>query len=126
MSKNQLNQNLKLMVEAPTYIIYSNHSEYILMCVKVPPSIYNEYGRSRNNGKMIVCETSPREVVKAYRTQFQKDFSQFLKCRSCEVVSNGYMVLTIVGSPSMVPHHPCSARLLCKVMDNLVSKVLSF
>ncbi|XP_057522443.1 probable jasmonic acid carboxyl methyltransferase 1 [Amaranthus tricolor] len=109
----------------PQNFLHLVHSNYALHWLsRVPPSIYNESRRSKNNGKMIVCETSPREVVKAYRAQFHKDFSQFLECRSCEIVSNGYMVLTIVGSPSMVPHHPCSARLLCKVMDNLVSKRL--
>ncbi|MQL82421.1 hypothetical protein Taro_014875 [Colocasia esculenta] len=56
-----------------------------------------------NKGSIYISERSPSVVVHAYSTQFRKDFSDFLKCRSEEMVVGGRMVLTIVGRRALDP-----------------------
>ncbi|XP_062079435.1 probable caffeine synthase MTL2 [Humulus lupulus] len=41
--------------------------------------------------------TSPNVALEAHLTQFQMDFTTFLKCRSKEMVIGGCMILTILG-----------------------------
>lgn len=44
-----------------------------------------------------MASTSPPSVVKAYYEQYEKDFVNFLKYRSKELVDGGCMILTILG-----------------------------
>lgn len=50
-----------------------------------------------NKGKMFISSTSPPAVPAAYRRQFQRDFSLFLKSRAAEVVPGGRMVLSMLS-----------------------------
>ena len=50
-----------------------------------------------NKGNIFIDTTSGENVIEAFRRQFEKDFSVFLKCRAEEVVAGGGMVVTMLG-----------------------------
>ncbi|MBA0570106.1 hypothetical protein Golob_003792 [Gossypium lobatum] len=77
------------------HFIYSSYSLHWLS--KVPPSLYDEHGKSINRGNVYISESGPPSVSRAYWNQFQDDFSLFLKSRSEELVTGGRMVLIILG-----------------------------
>lgn len=49
-----------------------------------------------NKGNIYISKTSPPEIAKAYREQFQSDFSRFLKSRYEELSVGGGMMLTLL------------------------------
>ncbi|KAL1823563.1 hypothetical protein ACET3Z_010341 [Daucus carota] len=53
-----------------------------------------------NKGNIYMAKSSPRCVYEAYFSQFEKDFTTFLRMRSEEVIPNGRMVLSLVGRSS--------------------------
>ncbi|WOG90820.1 hypothetical protein DCAR_0310066 [Daucus carota subsp. sativus] len=53
-----------------------------------------------NKGNIYMAKSSPRSVYEAYYYQFEKDFTEFLRLRSEEMISNGRMVLTLPGRSS--------------------------
>lgn len=61
------------------------------MDLKVPDRLKN------NSMNVYITASSPLSDYNAYLNQFQRDFLTFLKMRSEEMVSNGRMVLTIMG-----------------------------
>ncbi|CAO2178623.1 unnamed protein product [Urochloa humidicola] len=63
---------------------------------QVPAGLRDDTNTPLNKGKMFISSTSPPAVAAAYRRQFQKDFSTFLKSRAAEVVPGGHMVLLMV------------------------------
>jgi len=94
--------------------------------VKAPVGLYSPEGRAINKGNIYISETSPREVGKAYLGQFEGDLTQFLQCRSQEVVSNGLMLFTLRGRPSssnLATWQPWELKLLSQAVTSLVSKV---
>ncbi|KAF4383300.1 hypothetical protein F8388_009331 [Cannabis sativa] len=83
----------------PPNTLHFVHSSYSLQWLsKVPEGVENN-----NKGNIYLASTSPPSVVKAYKEQFQRDFSVFLKCRSKELVDGGSMVLTILGRQNQDP-----------------------
>ncbi|KAH9619276.1 hypothetical protein KSS87_011943 [Heliosperma pusillum] len=109
----------------PRNSVHFVHSNYALQWLsKVPQCVYDKMGNSMNKGSITISESSPPNVVKAYKAQFQQDFRLFLGCRSSEVVPNGYMLLALRGSPSIQPQLSCTSRLLHRALSNLVSKGL--
>lgn len=51
-----------------------------------------------NNQKNIhLAKSSPHGVYEAYFNQFKRDFTEFLRMRSEEIIPDGRMVLTLVG-----------------------------
>ena len=50
---------------------------------------------------VYITSSSPLSEYKAYLNQFQKDFTTFLRMRSEEMVSNGRMVLTLIGRKTL-------------------------
>ncbi|XP_039123540.1 jasmonate O-methyltransferase-like [Dioscorea cayenensis subsp. rotundata] len=50
-----------------------------------------------NKGNVSISKTSPPFVLEAYTKQFERDFSQFLKCRAEELIHDGCMVFTLVA-----------------------------
>ncbi|EOA16849.1 hypothetical protein CARUB_v10005072mg [Capsella rubella] len=85
----------RLFPENTIHFIYSSYSLHWLS--KVPPSLYDEQGKSINKGCVSICSMSSEAVTKAYYSQFKEDFSIFLRCRSKELVAAGRMVLIILG-----------------------------
>ncbi|CAN8259743.1 unnamed protein product [Cochlearia groenlandica] len=67
------------------------HSSYALHFLsKVPEKL-------ENIGSVYITSSSPKSVYKSYLNQFQRDFAMFLRLRSEEMVSNGRMVITLIG-----------------------------
>ncbi|XP_022950796.1 salicylate carboxymethyltransferase-like [Cucurbita moschata] len=73
----------------PRATLHFVHSSYSLHWLSQVPE-----GIESNKGNIFISDTSPNAVQEAYRCQFQKDFSTFLKCRAEELVVGGRMVLT--------------------------------
>ncbi|XP_030511136.2 probable caffeine synthase MTL2 [Cannabis sativa] len=79
------------------HIVHSSSSLHWLS--QVPKELVNKQTREAyNKGNICVSNTSPPMVFKIYLEQFQKDFTNFLRCRSEEIVNGGVMVFTIIGS----------------------------
>ncbi|KAJ7957776.1 Jasmonate O-methyltransferase [Quillaja saponaria] len=80
-----------------------------------------------NKGKLYISKSSPPSVLEAYSLQFQKDFSEFLKSRSEEMVAGGRMVLSFMGRKSMDPTTEDSCyqwELLAQALMSMVSEGL--
>ena len=66
-----------------------------LLACKVPD------GLEKNKMSVYITGSSLPSEHKAYLNQFQKDFTTFLRMRYEEVVSNGRMVLTLIGRKTL-------------------------
>ncbi|XP_027348499.1 salicylate carboxymethyltransferase-like [Abrus precatorius] len=92
----------------PDRSLHFVHSSYSLQWLsKVPKGVNN------NKGNIYISSTSPSNVPNAYYEQFQRDFSDFLKCRAEELVEGGCMVLTMLGRSSI---DPCSKE-ACSIWE---------
>ncbi|XP_009602143.1 probable methyltransferase TCM_000336 [Nicotiana tomentosiformis] len=105
------------------HFIYSSYSLHWLS--RIPPRIYDEDGRSMNKSNIYISETSPPQVSEAYFEQFQEDFSLFLRSRSEELVSDGKMVLILLGREGL--HHADRGnaffwKILSRTLTNLIIK----
>ncbi|CAF2032567.1 unnamed protein product [Brassica oleracea var. botrytis] len=85
----------RLFPEKTVHFIYASYSLHWLS--KVPPTLYDDQGKSINKGCVNICSSSPEAVSNAYYSQFKEDFSIFLQFRSKEVVTGGRMVLIVLG-----------------------------
>ncbi|XP_057532675.1 caffeine synthase 1-like isoform X1 [Amaranthus tricolor] len=86
----------------PLNTLHFVHSSYALHWLSQEPmELYNKQGEAINKGNIYISEKSEENVAKAYLGQFQRDFTQFLKCRTKEVVSKGFMLLTTRGRQSL-------------------------
>ncbi|KAL5697584.1 salicylate carboxymethyltransferase [Ranunculus cassubicifolius] len=74
------------------------HSSYSLHYLSQVP-----LGIENNKGNICISKTSPVNVLQAYLTQYQKDFTSFLRSRSEEIVRGGRMVITVIGRQSLDP-----------------------
>ncbi|XP_074306158.1 caffeine synthase 1-like [Silene latifolia] len=102
-------------------LVFSNYAIHWLS--QVPRDLCdNEVGAPMNKGKIVASDTSHPQVLEAYYTQFQQDFTKFLKCRSSEVVANGYMVLATICRPCIKPLETRLLKFLFQALDSLVSK----
>nr|VDD21106.1 unnamed protein product [Brassica rapa] len=79
----------RLFPSKSLHFIHSNCSVNYLS--KVPE------GLEKNKMSVYITSSSPLSEYKAYLNQFQKDFTTFLRMRSEEMVSNGRMVITLLG-----------------------------
>ncbi|OVA13676.1 SAM dependent carboxyl methyltransferase [Macleaya cordata] len=85
----------RLFPTSSLHFIHSSHTVHWLS--RVPPWLYDEEGKPINKGNIYISESSPEVVFKAYLSQFQDDFSVFLRSRSEELVPGGRMVLLLLG-----------------------------
>uniref|UniRef100_A0A803MRS0 Uncharacterized protein n=1 Tax=Chenopodium quinoa TaxID=63459 RepID=A0A803MRS0_CHEQI len=116
----------------PRNSLHFVHSNYALHRLsKIPPGLYDDQGMPINKKNIYTAETSPKSVAKAYWDQFEQDFNLFLKCRSKEVVSNGFMLLTLTGSPCSSTNSSIwrsygfnllTEALLCLVSEGLIKE----
>ncbi|CAN8237302.1 unnamed protein product [Cochlearia groenlandica] len=105
----------------PRKSLHLVHSSYALHWLfKVPE------GLEKNKMSVYIITSSPISTYKAYLNQFQRDFTTFLKLRSEEMVSNGCMVLTLLGRNTTDDplHRDCCYfwTLLSKSLRNLVNE----
>ncbi|KAK8545096.1 hypothetical protein V6N13_066404 [Hibiscus sabdariffa] len=99
----------------PSKTIHFVHSSYCLHWLsKVPKGVDN------NKGNIYISKSSPPNVSKAYSEQFQNDFSNFLRCRSEEMMSGGRMMLTLIGRSITDP----TSKDCCSLWDLLAKSLL--
>ncbi|KAL7155330.1 hypothetical protein ABFS83_03G068200 [Erythranthe nasuta] len=79
----------RLFARKSMHFVHSSSSLHWLS--QVPPSL------DMNKGKIYISKTSPPCVVKAYVSQFEKDFFLFLRSRAHEMVAGGRMLLSFMG-----------------------------
>ncbi|KAF3629365.1 Jasmonate O-methyltransferase [Capsicum annuum] len=95
---------------------------------QVPFGLATNARTTLNKGKLYISQTSPSDVIKAYVSQFQNDFSLFLRSRSPEMVPGGRMLLSLMGRSSIDPtiEDGCYYQweLLAHALSILVSKGL--
>uniref|UniRef100_A0A1S3B1E5 Uncharacterized protein n=1 Tax=Cucumis melo TaxID=3656 RepID=A0A1S3B1E5_CUCME len=81
-----------------------------------------------NKGNIFIDSTSPKNVIKGYYKQFQKDFSLFLKCRGEEIVTGGRMVFTILGRTDEYPpntdYYCYDIKFMNLILNNMVTEGL--
>ncbi|OAY63710.1 Salicylate carboxymethyltransferase, partial [Ananas comosus] len=83
----------RLFVSKSLHFAYSSSSLHWLSQV---PQMRLQDGSEvplNNKGKIYISHISPPSVFEAYKKQFKRDFSLFLKCRREEVVEGGHMGL---------------------------------
>ncbi|CAF2036232.1 unnamed protein product [Brassica napus] len=83
----------RLFPRKSLHFVHSNYSLHYLS--KVPD------GLEKNKMSVYITGSSLPSEHKAYLNQFQKDFTTFLRMRSEEMVSNGRMVLTLIGRKTL-------------------------
>ncbi|XP_062164490.1 probable jasmonic acid carboxyl methyltransferase 2 isoform X2 [Alnus glutinosa] len=115
----------RLFPSKSLHFVHSSSSLHWLS--QVPPGLDSKASIAINKGRIYMSKTSPQSVLDSYFLQFHKDFSQFLKSRSEEVVLGGRMVLSFMGRRSMDPtteescHH---FELLAHALMSMVSEGL--
>ncbi|XP_010254768.1 PREDICTED: salicylate carboxymethyltransferase [Nelumbo nucifera] len=85
----------RLFPRSSLHFIHSSYSLHWLS--RVPPTLYDEKGQSKNKGQIYISKASPPSVSDAYLMQFREDLSLFLKSRSEELMPGGRMVLVFLG-----------------------------
>ncbi|XP_059666387.1 probable caffeine synthase 4 isoform X1 [Cornus florida] len=112
----------------PRNTLHFAHSSYSAHWLsQVPKGLTSNEGLPLNKGKMYISTTSPPVVREAYLTQFQEDFTMFLKSRSEEMVPDGCMVLILHGRQSADPLDKESCwqwELLAEAIADMVSQGL--
>ncbi|XP_060199721.1 probable jasmonic acid carboxyl methyltransferase 2 [Lycium barbarum] len=108
------------------HFVHSSSSLHWLS--RVPLGLGINARTALNKGKLYISKTSPSDVINAYVSQFQNDFSLFLRSRSPEIVPGGRMLLSLMGRSSIDPtiEDGCYYQweLLAHALSTLVSKGL--
>ncbi|GAB4853310.1 hypothetical protein Ancab_040599 [Ancistrocladus abbreviatus] len=86
----------RLFLRNCLHLIYSAYAIHWLS--QVPRGLEGEGGVALNKGNLNSGKACPPEVHKAYRDQFEKDFTLFLSLCSQELVLGGHMVLIMPGN----------------------------
>ncbi|KAM3356880.1 S-adenosyl-L-methionine:benzoic acid/salicylic acid carboxyl methyltransferase 3 [Capsicum galapagoense] len=94
----------------PSKSLHFVHSSYSLMWLSQVPNLIE-----KNKGNIYMSSTSPPSVIKAYYKQYGKDFTNFLKYRSEELMKGGKMVLTFLGRENEDP----SSKECCYIWELL-------
>ncbi|CAA0813440.1 S-adenosyl-L-methionine-dependent methyltransferases superfamily protein [Striga hermonthica] len=94
-----------LFPENTLHFAYSSFSVHWLS--QVPEGL----GTNNKENICVSMKSSP-QVWEAYASQFQKDFSKFLRMRAEELISGGRMVLAFVGRTSVNPCREDEFKLL--------------
>ncbi|KAL6345363.1 hypothetical protein AAG906_015846 [Vitis piasezkii] len=113
----------KLFPSRRLHFVHSSCSLHWLS--QVPPELLNK--QITNKGKIYLSKTSSPALIDAYASQFQRDFSLFLKLRSEETVPGGRMVLSLMArrTPDPVSDESCLLwDLLAQALQGLVSEGL--
>ncbi|KAG5557929.1 hypothetical protein RHGRI_007994 [Rhododendron griersonianum] len=91
----------RLFPRKSLHLVHSSYSVHWLS--QVPKGLTSREGLALNKGNIYISKTSSPLVREAYLTQFEEDFTMFLRSRSEEVVPNGCAVLILHGRQSPDP-----------------------
>lgn len=97
-----------------------------IISLQVPPTLSSKHGTPINKGNIYISETSPQVVAKAYASQFEEDFTGFLRHRSEEMANNARMFLTHPGRPCSTwssTWTPFEFKIITKALISLLSEV---
>ncbi|KAF5740785.1 jasmonate O-methyltransferase-like [Tripterygium wilfordii] len=114
----------RLFPSKSLHFLHSSSSLHWLS--QVPAGLMTSEG-AKNKGKMYISKSSPQCVLDEYSSQFQKDFSLFLRSRAEETVQGGRMALSFMGRRTIDPtteescHH---WELLSRALMSMVSEGL--
>ncbi|KAK6933044.1 SAM dependent carboxyl methyltransferase [Dillenia turbinata] len=110
----------------PRNSLHLVHSSYgVHWLSQVPRELISKQGLPLNRGKIYISKTSPPIVSKAYLSQFRKDFTLFLSCRSEEMVPESCAVLILHCRESANPWEFRGAwEHLAQAISDLVSEGL--
>ncbi|KAL0916078.1 hypothetical protein M5K25_013560 [Dendrobium thyrsiflorum] len=82
----------------PTKTVHFFHSSYSLMWLsQVPQGLDEKSCAHLNKRNIYIADASSSIVYHLYLNQFKKDFSEFLRSRSKELIFGGKMVLSFLG-----------------------------
>lgn len=108
----------------PRKCLHFVHANYALHWLsQVPPSLFNKHGTPINKENIYISDSSPKVVAKAYSSQFEQDFTRFLKRRSEEMAQNARMLLTHPGRPCSTCSStwtPFEFKIITKALTSLV------
>ncbi|XP_057533210.1 probable caffeine synthase 4 [Amaranthus tricolor] len=88
----------RLFPDNSLHLVHANYTLHWFS--KVPKVLSSEERSPINKGQVYISEASSELVARSYLKQFEQDFTQFLECRSQEMVIQGRMLLTFRGRPS--------------------------
>ena len=97
--------------------------------MQVPKVLSSEERSPINKGQVYISEASSELVARSYLKQFEQDFTQFLECRSQEMVIQGRMLLTFRGRPSssyFFTWQPWELQIFTTTLHSLIAEVYSF
>ncbi|XP_028555187.1 anthranilate O-methyltransferase 1-like isoform X2 [Dendrobium catenatum] len=82
----------------PSKSVHFFHSSYCLMWLsQVPKGLEGEKGYQLNGTDIYISKESSSIVSHLYLEQFKRDFLEFLKSRSKELIFGGRMILSFLG-----------------------------
>ncbi|KAI3690441.1 hypothetical protein L2E82_48467 [Cichorium intybus] len=102
----------------PDQSLHLVHSTYGVHWLSQVP-----YGVESNISNIYIAKSSPPDVLKAYKKQFDTDFKTFLQMRSEEIVHGGCMVLTVLGRSINDPTSDDSCKFWELLAESLVDMV---
>ncbi|OWM87438.1 hypothetical protein CDL15_Pgr022549 [Punica granatum] len=111
----------------PQNCLHLVHSSYSVHWLSQVPRLTTEEGLPMNKGKIYISKTSPPEVKEAYLAKFEVDFTNFLRCRSEEMVTGARLVLVLHGRRNADPASKESCyiwELLAEAISSMVSEGL--
>ncbi|OWM87436.1 probable caffeine synthase 2 isoform X2 [Punica granatum] len=111
----------------PQASLHLAHSSYSAQWLSQFPQLMTEGGSPLNKGKIYISKTSPPKVMEAYLAQFQEDCTNFLSCRSKEMVIGARLVLVLHVRNSADPASDESCypwESLAEAISSLVSEGL--
>lgn len=103
----------RLFPKASMHFVYSSYSLHWLS--KVPPEVLDPRSPAWNKGKIFYGR---KEVEEAYFGQYMKDIDSFLKARSEELVSGGFMALLVPSIPDGVDSSRCAVNALFHMLES--------
>ncbi|KAD7479815.1 hypothetical protein R6Q59_008663 [Mikania micrantha] len=108
----------RLFPRSSLHLVYSSFALHWLS--KLPDELMAVDSLAWNKGR-VHYGGAEKEVVMAYRRQYQRDMHVFLNARAEEVVCGGLVVVLVPGRPNDVPHSECIGNVLFEVLGCCLS-----
>ncbi|KAI3793612.1 hypothetical protein L1987_36232 [Smallanthus sonchifolius] len=108
----------RLFPRSSLHVVYSSFALHWLS--KVPVEVMDKGSLAWNKGR-VHYGGAEKEVVVAYRQQYERDMCGFLNARAEEVVCGGLVVVLVPGRPNGVTHSKCIGNVLFEVLGCCLS-----